>query len=311
MAILANELAFLDMRTRDPSEFETIRWNPPAGNALGLETLRTSELRRRGGQAQFARPQRVEFFTLMAPTEGVTQHVIDFAAIAGAPGTWLLSRPGQMQRFDFSTPWEGWHVVFVPAFIPSVAGASGKPLQSLLDQLNALPTVMRLGPSDHEQCIALVEQMHADALLEVEEADRNALSVHQLSLLFIRLKLGLRGASLELSGPPVDQERVTQFRKLIEVHFLMQHSVAWYASRMGCTVKTLGRATAAVADRNPKAMIIDRLVLEAKRRLVYETQSVQRIAHDLGFNEPAAFVKLFKNREGLPPRAFRARGSWS
>jgi len=311
MAISANKLAFPDMRRREPTEFETIRWNPPAGITLGLETLRTSELRRRGGQTQFARPQRVEFFTLMAPTEGGTQHVIDFAALAVEPGTWLLSRPGQMQRFDFSTAWEGWHVVFVPAFVPSVAGSAGKPLPSLLDQLNALPTVMRLAPSDHEQCIALVERMHADAMLEIEETDRNALSVHQLSLLLIRLKLGLRDTALEPAGPPADQDRVAQFRKLIEAQFSVEHRVAWYASEMGCTVKTLGRATAAVAGRTPKAMIIDRLILEAKRRLVYETRSIQHIAHDLGFSEPAAFVKLFKNREGLPPRAFRARGGWS
>ena len=299
------------MRKQEPYEFETIRWNPPTGAALGLETLRTSELRRRGGQAQFARPQRVEFFTLMAPTEGETRHVIDFATLAGEPGTWLLSRPGQMQRFDFSTGWEGWHVVFHPAFIPPVLSSLEKPFHALVDRLSSLPTVMRLTPSDHQHCIALVERMHADGLLTVEEADRNALLVHQLSLLLIRLKLGLRSTSQGPIGPPVDQDRVDRFRKLIEARFAEEHRVGWYASSLGCTVKTLSRATAAVAGRTPTAMIIDRLVLEAKRRLVYETRPIQRIAHDLGFHEPAAFVKLFKNREGIPPRAFRAQGGLS
>lgn len=299
------------MRIQETDEFETIRWNPPPGITLGLETLRTSELRRRGGQAQFARPQRVEFFTLMAPTEGETRHVIDFATLAGEPGTWLLSRPGQMQRFDFATAWEGWHVVFHPAFIPPAASVPEKPFHSLVDQLGSLPTVMRLTPPDHQQCIALVEQMHADGLLTVDDADRTALLVHQLSLLLIRLKLGIRSMSEGSVGPHVDQERVDRFRKLIEAYFVEEHQVAWYAAALGCTVKTLSRATAAVAGRTPKAMIIDRLVLEAKRRLVYETRPIQRIADELGFPEPAAFVRLFKNREGIPPRAFRDRGGWS
>jgi AraC family transcriptional activator of pobA len=55
----------------------------------------------------------------------------------------------------------------------------------------------------------------------------------------------------------------------------------------------------------PQSLLHDRLMLEAKRNLLYTTLPVSTIAFDLGFNDPAYFSRFFANREGMSPAAYR------
>jgi AraC family transcriptional activator of pobA len=50
-----------------------------------------------------------------------------------------------------------------------------------------------------------------------------------------------------------------------------------------------------------------RLVLEARRRLIYAASSVSSIAADLGFKDPAYFSRFFRRHLGIGPLDFRRR----
>ena len=54
-------------------------------------------------------------------------------------------------------------------------------------------------------------------------------------------------------------------------------------------------------------LIQQRLVLEARRRLVYAGSSVSAIAAELGFKDPAYFSRFFRRHGGLSPNEFRRR----
>lgn len=55
-----------------------------------------------------------------------------------------------------------------------------------------------------------------------------------------------------------------------------------------------------------KAVITDRLVLEAKRLLAHSLLPVAGIGDQLGFGEATNFVKFFRRETGLTPGDFRA-----
>ena len=59
--------------------------------------------------------------------------------------------------------------------------------------------------------------------------------------------------------------------------------------------------------KSPKEMIDDRVVLEAKRLLLYSDSSVKEISHELGFDEPTNFIKYFRKHVAQTPNTFRAR----
>jgi AraC family transcriptional activator of pobA len=54
-------------------------------------------------------------------------------------------------------------------------------------------------------------------------------------------------------------------------------------------------------------MIQRRLVLEARRRLVYAASSISNIARELGFKDPAYFSRFFRRHQGIGPNDFRRR----
>ncbi|MBO9659063.1 MAG: helix-turn-helix domain-containing protein, partial [Chitinophagaceae bacterium] len=49
------------------------------------------------------------------------------------------------------------------------------------------------------------------------------------------------------------------------------------------------------------------ILLEAKRLLTYSSMTVKEIAYDLGYEDPAYFNRLFANKTGDTPVAFRKK----
>lgn len=97
------------------------------------------------------------------------------------------------------------------------------------------------------------------------------------------------------------------FSALIESHFRDQLSIDQYAYRLGITPAHLNNLARRFTGYTAQDMVHQRLVLEAKRQLLYTALSAKQIAEGLGFSEPAYFSRFFKRLTGVSPRAFRSR----
>ena len=54
-------------------------------------------------------------------------------------------------------------------------------------------------------------------------------------------------------------------------------------------------------------LIHERMILEAKRNLVYTSMSISEVSYAIGFSDPAYFTRFFKRQVGLSPKEFRKR----
>lgn len=102
-----------------------------------------------------------------------------------------------------------------------------------------------------------------------------------------------------------DYDLVMRFRELIEEHFRTEKRLAFFASRMGVTAARLNAACRAIAGNSAARLLHERLIIEAKRYLLYTGMSVGEVGHTLGFEDPAYFNRFFAERAGCPPGAFR------
>ena len=59
--------------------------------------------------------------------------------------------------------------------------------------------------------------------------------------------------------------------------------------------------------KTPKEIINERILLEAKRFLVYSHLTIKEIGQDLGFEDPAYFVRYFKKNTETTPVEFREK----
>jgi AraC family transcriptional activator of pobA len=104
---------------------------------------------------------------------------------------------------------------------------------------------------------------------------------------------------------------VIAFRGLIEQRMTDHLRVQDYAVALGVNGLALMKACKRVFATTPSALIRDRLLRDAKRRLVYSRASAARIADELGFSDAAYFSRFFKRETGQSPLEFRRRGAGS
>ncbi|MET0604828.1 MAG: helix-turn-helix domain-containing protein [Beijerinckiaceae bacterium] len=102
-----------------------------------------------------------------------------------------------------------------------------------------------------------------------------------------------------------DEELSQRFRALLEERFRDHWTLARYAEALGVTIDRLYAGVRSASGRSPQAVLHDRLMIEAKRGLLYTSMSVQEIAYGLGFEDPAYFTRFFVRRAGHTPTGFR------
>lgn len=104
---------------------------------------------------------------------------------------------------------------------------------------------------------------------------------------------------------PNDIDIIRQFIIHVEEHYKSLHRVGDYAVLMNKSAKTITNTFSLFSDKTPLQIIHGRIILEAKRQLLYTDKPLKQIGYELGFDDPSQFSKLFKNIEGKNAVNFR------
>jgi AraC-like DNA-binding protein len=158
---------------------------------------------------------------------------------------------------------------------------------------------------DEEAIVDGVSQLEIDytRLVKGQDIPLGVLRHHLAALL-------LRVQRLEPEGGPgqaaADSEMLARFRVEIDRRFTDTRQVEEYAKALGCSVRTLTRASLAATGRTAKQLLDDRVALEAKRLLAESELPVAEIGTRLGFTEATNFGRFFTRTAGSTPGQFRA-----
>lgn len=115
----------------------------------------------------------------------------------------------------------------------------------------------------------------------------------------------LEETRLAVSAGGTDSKILMGFRRLVEQNFTRQWSIDEYASALNTSVSSLNRRCRRYVGLTAKSIVQNRVLLEAKRRLIYTREPVEHIAWSLGFKDPAYFSRFFSRQEGTPPGQYR------
>lgn len=102
---------------------------------------------------------------------------------------------------------------------------------------------------------------------------------------------------------------IREFNYLVEGHYTQHHDVAFYAAKLNKSPKTLSNLFSLVSERKPLTIIHDRIMLHARRQIVYTKLSIKEIAYGLGFEDIQTFSRFFKNRQGISPIQYREKAA--
>ncbi|MCL7752399.1 helix-turn-helix domain-containing protein [Polaribacter sp. Z022] len=95
------------------------------------------------------------------------------------------------------------------------------------------------------------------------------------------------------------------FSLLVEQNFRTLHSVSDYAKRLALSPKSITKHFQKLGAKTPSDFIKSRILLEAKRLLIYTDKTVKEIAFELGFNDPAYFTRFFTKAISKSPLQFK------
>jgi AraC-like DNA-binding protein len=79
------------------------------------------------------------------------------------------------------------------------------------------------------------------------------------------------------------------------------------ADHLGLSPQNLNAICRKVSGKSASELIVEQVILEAKRYLIHTDKNISEIAFSLKFTDPSHFVKYFKKNVGETPQAFRSR----
>lgn len=300
---------------------ERLTYSPASPYPFDLEVFRLSDLKRRSTVQAMRRTYSYEFYMLICVTEGQCTHFVDFEPVECIAGTLLTLRPGQAHNFGSEEDWDGWIVLLRPEFLlPAEA--------EIAPVLDRLPASICLDTAELKRAVQDIQCIHDDARLglpkrseeqpdaEAGDVSASCLSVEVHALLRYRFYALLTWLTV-LHGQrqePASQQsgmllRFRQFQELVDERFSQWSQVGDYASYLGCTEKSLTRATLAAQGISAKAYLSKRIVLEAKRLLTHTDLPIGTLSGRLGFGEVDRFCKFFKRETSFTPKDFRKRAT--
>lgn len=169
------------------------------------------------------------------------------------------------------------------------------------------PTVLSVGTAAADRHFVLTLHQLAHEYRSLHTPQRGPVLETLLSSLLVWIHRRNRPHENETGKSDPGSRHLAHYARLIEEHYRVQHQVHWYARRIGVTPTHLNSIVQTLTEKSALQLIHDRLLLEARRELIYTPRTINIIADSLGFADPAYFTRFFKRLEGMSPKDFRHR----
>jgi AraC-like DNA-binding protein len=158
------------------------------------------------------------------------------------------------------------------------------------------------------------ERQRLDTLAGVLDEEFDTIDGNQEEMLRLLLKRFIirctRVARKQLIKGSVPEARIDiirQFNVLVEEHFKSMKQITDYAALMNRSPKTITNVFSQHSVKSPLQVIHDRIILEARRMLIFTDKTAKEIAYELGFEDPSQFSRFFKKNTGLSIQQFREK----
>lgn len=248
-------------------------------------------------------PHRHDYYTIILVKEAQGVHVIDFHSFNLESHQAYFISPGQVHQIIEDRISTGYAMTFSSDFLMQ-NGIEKRFIKDLhIFHLNGYAPPLAL-----DDVILTTLCDYCDNMLD----ENLAQTKYTYLSIGAWLKLFLIKCQSHCSKSPIHDTQTDhintsllyRFQSLLEKNYTVQHKVSEYANLMSVTADHLNATISHQTGQTVKAHIQNRIILAAKRQLLFSDKTAKEIGYDLGFNEPSHFSQFFKKCVGLSPSAF-------
>jgi len=245
-------------------------------------------------------PHRRAFYLLVFVERGPGRHWVDTTPFDRKDNAVYFTTPSQMLVKEEAQPFWGTHLKFTSEFLTLQQNAA----------LRNLPLVQNLH-NGHELTLSADDAAWVKDCLARLEAEYHRPGPWQHPMLSAQLTVLLTYLSrlyteqFPCPEPTADQRLLKAYQARIEESFRELHEVGDYAALLHLSAGHLSEVVKAQSGRPAIKHLHERLVLEARRLLLYTDHSLKEIAFDLGFSDASYFNRFFKRETNVTPAEYR------
>lgn len=250
------------------------------------------------------KPHRHSYYTILLVKQGKGKHIIDFKEYELSGHSLHFIHPGQVHQVIASEKPEGWVITFTKLFLirNQIPDRMIEDVYLFNKHSETPPLPIPGDQFDHYVDIIRQIKHYEEIEIEYKREAQGAL----LKLLLIQSNNHCtRHKNENPQTIETGNQLVRRFKELIEKHYQQYHKVSDYAEILAVTSDYLNKSVKALTGKSAKEYILDRILIEAKRVLLFTQLTNKELSYTLGFEEPAHFSNFFKRYSGLSPLDFR------
>ena len=252
-------------------------------------------------------PFWIEFHELFFVTSGEGIFKLNDERIPFQKGTVLLLPPNKWRQWEsISGKLDGYTIFFEEEFISKFFQDGLFLYRFHYFYNNASPSYIQL--NDQELSAYLSQLLYVRKELDNLQHDSN----HFLRAILYQLLININRAyshQFDIKEEFFGDNLSLQFRRLLEQEVRNNRDVSFYAEKLEVSRSHLTKTLKKTLGKPPAQLIRNRLIVEAKKELLFSKLNISEISHQLHFSEPSNFHRLFKELVGLSPNEFRVQNS--
>jgi AraC family transcriptional regulator, transcriptional activator of pobA len=248
-----------------------------------------------GKEIKQAKAGRLPYYFFLFLIDGASQHVIDTHTFSVEKNDLLFALPHQIQQMPPEMHGKNYYKL---GFDEECLSRLPRQYSFLLSPLNKQK--INLTTNTAARVSAIFEILLK--LLSCTDTDAELILAHLNSLLTeINIAYADKDTRLHQDGI----SKFVDFKIFVENNLTDHPTITQISEALAVSTDSLYKIVKDHSGQSPKEFIINRLILEARRRLHYQQRSsVKELAFDLGFNDPDYFSRLFKKVTGKTVAGF-------
>lgn len=248
------------------------------------------------------KPHRHDFYVTVIFTKGSGIHEIDFQKYDVSEGGLFFLSPGQVHSWELSPDTDGYIFFFSQPYY-EMHYVNQKLKNFPFFNSPSFPRKLQLQSGELTDMIRLFEDIGSEH--ESQNVMKQGFILSLISQIYIQSVREFSKDDEKASATSVSYFKHYQdFENLLEESFTSQKSISFYASQLNISAKHLNRITQTVMQKTASEIITERVILEAKRMLIYLDEGLVEIAFRLGYEEYSYFARMFRKNSGITPSQF-------